>query len=96
MYISQIENEEQIENRNKYRTNWNKEQLENKPIIDSFFLFDINPRSGCRLHPHLVKYKFFTLSGYANNRTKRISPRQSETLPRQRGTIHFLLCLILI
>ena len=64
MYISQIENEEQIENRNKYRTNWNKDQLDNKPIIDSFFLFDINPRSGCRLHPHLVKYKFFTLSGY--------------------------------
>ena len=72
MYISQIENEEQIENGNNYRTNWNKKQLENKPIIDSFFLFDINPRTGCRLHPHLVKYKFFTLSGYANNRTKRI------------------------
>ena len=65
MYISQIENEEQIENRNKYRTNWNKEQLENKPIIDSFFLFDINPRLGCRLHLHLGKYQFFTLSGYA-------------------------------
>ena len=96
MYISQIENKEQIENRNKYRTNWNKEQLENKPIIDSFFLFDINTRSGCRLHLHLVKYKFFTLSGYANNRTKRISPRQSEVLLRRQGTVRFSLCLILI
>ena len=63
MYFSQIENEEQIENRNKYRTNWNKEQLENKPIIDSFFLSDITPRSGFRLHPHIVKFNLFTLSG---------------------------------
>ena len=79
MYISRIENEEQIENKNKYKTNWNKEQLENKQRIKNgyrtnqlsirFFLFDINLRSGYRLHPHLVKYKFFTLNSYANNRT---------------------------
>ena len=37
-------------------------ESENKPIIDSFFSFDTSPRSGCCLYPHLVKYKFFTLS----------------------------------
>ena len=37
-------------------------ESENKPIIDSFFSFDTSTRLGCCLYPHLVKYKFFTLS----------------------------------